>query len=356
MAETMDDARLVETLGLDRLRSLAIIGLGKNAGKTTALNHLIRACERVGLPRVVALTSIGRDGESRDLLTGGVKPRIDVAGGSLIVSSRDSITRSDPILEILNWTGIRTATGELVLARARTGGYVELAGPSSARDLTRCEQSLRVLEPDCLFLVDGALDRLSPAGGGLTEAAVLVAGMAQAGSVGDLVRATVDRVGLLTLPGLPEPAAGNIRSAIEKNDRIRALFLDGRGEVRGVFEAAILAGHGRQIAELGEAEDGILFLRGAVTDRLAEDLLATGRFGQRRLAAEDGTRFFLGRKILARLKKRGVELAVLHELRLPMVLVNPSGAHGVRVDPKVLLEAVRAAVAIPVADLGPARV
>ena len=45
---------------------VAVIGLCKNAGKTTTMCRLIRELE--GTP--IALTSVGRDGETTDLVTG----------------------------------------------------------------------------------------------------------------------------------------------------------------------------------------------------------------------------------------------------------------------------------------------
>ena len=60
-------AELIELTGLDDLNSLAIIGLSKNAGKTTSLNHLIRAWTEAKRERALALTSVGRDGEAEDL-------------------------------------------------------------------------------------------------------------------------------------------------------------------------------------------------------------------------------------------------------------------------------------------------
>ena len=55
-------------------RSVSIIGMCKNAGKTTVLNRLIQELSHSG--QVLALTSIGRDGEDKDLVTGTKKPGI----------------------------------------------------------------------------------------------------------------------------------------------------------------------------------------------------------------------------------------------------------------------------------------
>ena len=59
--------------------SVSIIGMCKNAGKTTVLNEIIRELSAAGC--VMGLTSIGRDGESKDLVTG--VPLFVVAGMDL---------------------------------------------------------------------------------------------------------------------------------------------------------------------------------------------------------------------------------------------------------------------------------
>ena len=58
--------------------TVCLAGMCKNAGKTTALNVLIRGARERGV--TLALTSIGRDGEREDLVTGTNKPPIYLTG------------------------------------------------------------------------------------------------------------------------------------------------------------------------------------------------------------------------------------------------------------------------------------
>ncbi|NLB28506.1 MAG: hypothetical protein GX819_06130, partial [Clostridiaceae bacterium] len=344
---------LVNELGLDRLASLAIMGLGKNAGKTTVLNHIVRACDQASFPRVLALTSVGRDGEDEDLVTGGMKPRIFVKEGWLAATARGSVGKCDAVLEILALTGIHTATGEIAIARARSGGYLELAGPSMAQDLSLCEKLLRREEPDCLFLVDGALDRKSQAGGGLTQAVVLVAGMANAASMEELAEKTAAQVSLLTLPSMAEADRLAMQEAMDESPGARAVIIGEEGTVR-VLEMPSLVGHERQVAESLLPDDRVLLLRGAVTERLVDALLSAGGIRGMTLAAEDGTRFFITARTLARLERQKVKLAVIHELQLPAIFVNPARRDGSLADEKALVKAIRSLVDLPVFEMGPA--
>ena len=107
----------------------ALLGMCKNAGKTTALTRLIRECAAAGV--TAGLTSIGRDGESRDLVTDTEKPPIYMYAGMLAATAEELLPLSDVSREILAQTGVHTSLGEVLLFRARSDGFVQLAGPES---------------------------------------------------------------------------------------------------------------------------------------------------------------------------------------------------------------------------------
>ncbi len=155
---------LLDLAGLEDLQSLALIGMSKNAGKTTCLNHIVSAWQTSGRTRPLALTSIGRDGESEEILNGRSKPRIYIPAGTLIASAEDALQRSDALLEILELSDVRTAFGEVIICRALSDGYVELAGPGASEEIAIISDLIRQHEPDCLFVIDGALSRRSQAG------------------------------------------------------------------------------------------------------------------------------------------------------------------------------------------------
>ncbi len=120
----MTTAELVRQLR--QVQSMSIVGMCKNAGKTTMLNWLLA---HTGRQQVLGLTSIGRDGESTDVVTGTEKPSIFVPAGTLIATAKDMLRLGDVTQEILVTTGIPTPLGEVIIMRARSDGYVQLAGP-----------------------------------------------------------------------------------------------------------------------------------------------------------------------------------------------------------------------------------
>ena len=64
---------------LNGVQTMSIVGMCKNAGKTTMLNWMLHHDRLQG---TLGLTSIGRDGESTDVVTGTEKPSIFVPAGT----------------------------------------------------------------------------------------------------------------------------------------------------------------------------------------------------------------------------------------------------------------------------------
>lgn len=348
-------AELIALGGLDDLRSLAIIGLSKNAGKTTSLNHLIRAWTEEKKDRPLALTSVGRDGEAEDIVSGLCKPRIYLPKGYLLATSVASLRRCDALLDIRELSGIRSALGEIVIGRTLSDGYVELAGPSRATELKACEKLFRAEEPDCLFIVDGALSRRSPAGGGVTEAVILAVSYGRSASATSLLKRTKHAVNLLTLPGVDSQDREWISAAISEQDDLRALALNEKGQLR-VLTAESLLGEANRILDFYRVNDRLLFLRGAITEALITEILKLTNLQQLQLVVEDGSRLFIGKSTVTRLKAAGVELKVLHPLSLRLLTFNPQMEDGSPVDNPGIVDELRRAVTVPIYDLGPALV
>lgn len=66
-------------------KSLSIVGLEKNTGKTECLNYVLGRLK--DMDKRIALTSIGIDGESRDIVTNTQKPEIRIYKGMIFISA-----------------------------------------------------------------------------------------------------------------------------------------------------------------------------------------------------------------------------------------------------------------------------
>jgi hypothetical protein len=157
---------------LHTVKTMSIVGMCKNAGKTTVLNWLLA---NSGRERILGLTSIGRDGESTDVVTGTEKPSIFVPAGTLIATAKDMLRLGDITMEVLMTTGIPTPIGEVVIVRARSDGYVQLAGPSITTQLKTVSRNFFELGAE-QSVIDGALGRKSLGARAVAEGVILCTG------------------------------------------------------------------------------------------------------------------------------------------------------------------------------------
>ena len=100
-----------------KYKTLSIVGMAKNAGKTTALNYLIEEAIDEGI--TLGVTSTGRDGESQDLVTGTEKPRVYLDQDMLVAVPSLLYDLADAGLEVIKRTKYSTAIGELLICRVR---------------------------------------------------------------------------------------------------------------------------------------------------------------------------------------------------------------------------------------------
>lgn len=302
--------------------TVCLAGMCKNAGKTTALNALIRGARVRGVP--LALTSIGRDGEREDLVTGTHKPPIYATRGTLVATSRGLLPKCDVTGEILDMTGLHTPLGEVVILRALSDGFVELAGPSMVEQIVCLTDRLKSFGAQKV-LIDGALFRRSLCAPEAAEGVILSTGASFGPDMERTVADTAFVAELLNLQtGGPWPDMQGHRFARED------LYDD--------FSAAL------------EGPGDALYITGAFTDAMATALLR--RKGvPHELHVEDGTRLLLARESYEKLKARGVSFRVRRRNELIALTVNPFSAYGAPYDPAAFQQRMESRVGVPVLNI-----
>ena len=302
--------------------TVCLAGMCKNAGKTTALNALIRGARERGV--TLALTSIGRDGEREDLVTGTHKPPIYVTGGTLLATARGLLNKCDVTGEILALTGIHTPLGEVAILRALSDGFVELAGPSMTEQIVSLTEELKGFGAQKV-LIDGALFRRSLCAPEAAEAVILSTGASYGPDMGKTAADTAFVAELLSLPDSgPWPEMGGRRFARED-------LYDG-------FAAAL------------EGPGDALFAAGAFTDAMASALLRRKAIPHQ-IAVEDGTRLLLSRENYEKLRARGAVFRVRNRNTLIAVTVNPFSAYGAPYDAAAFQRLVAEKVRVPVVNV-----
>ena len=302
--------------------TVCLAGMCKNAGKTTALNALIRGARERGI--LLGLTSIGRDGEREDLVTGTYKPPIYVTEGTLYATARGLLPKCDVTGEILSLTGIHTPLGEVVILRARSDGFVELAGPSMKSQIVSLTEELKGFGAEKV-LIDGALFRRSLCDPEAAEGIVLSTGASYGPDMEKTAADTAFVGSLLSLPeGGPWPDLTGRRLYRDAPYDDLSAALEGRGDE--------------------------LYAAGAFTDAMAASLLRRKGI-PKVIHVEDGTRLLLSRENYEKLLARGVAFRVRRQNALIAVTVNPFSAYGAPYDPAAFQALVESKVNVPVMNV-----
>ena len=328
-----------------KYKSVSIVGMAKNAGKTTALNYLIEEAIDEGV--ALGVTSTGRDGESQDLVTGTEKPRVYLDEDMLVAVPSLLFDIADAGLEVLKKTKYSTAIGELLICRVREAGYVQVAGPViNAEQKLLCEDMLNL---GCdLILIDGAIDRKTIASPDTSDAIILSTGAVLSRKLKNVVDETAHVVNLYRSPEL---APGPVRDAIEKNSfEEKIMLVTESGEVR---KLDLLTGLGAASEINGSIDEdtAYIYIPGAFTTSVISDI-SLRNLKQVQFVLKDPTKIFVSAMDWSRYRKKGFRLSVLKNIEIAAITVNPWAPAGYTFDNRFLLEEMQKAIPdIPVVDV-----
>ena len=328
-----------------KYKTLSIVGMAKNAGKTTALNFLIEEAMDDGI--VLGITSIGRDGESQDLVTGTEKPKIYLDQDTIVTVPTQLYDLADAGLEILKKTRFSTPMGDLLICRVADAGYVQIAGPPAAMDTKRvCEE---MLEYGCeLIMIDGAIDRKAIASPETSDAIILSTGAVLSRSMKKVVDETAHVVNLYSIPELEE---GQARTIIEENnfdDKI--MLVDKDGAVRKLDLATGL-GASRYIDDEIDDNTEFVYIPGAFTNSVIADINLK-KLKRVRFVLKDPTKIFLSVMDWGLWRKKGFRVNVLKNIEIAAITVNPWAPGGYTFDSQVLRDSMQEVLPeIPVIDV-----
>ncbi len=307
---------------------LALVGLAKNTGKTVALAALLR--EHAEASRTVGVTSVGRDGEEHDVIDFRIaKPPIELPSGSLVATT-DSLLRASGIpRELLVETGVRTPLGEVLIARLKGPGAIEVAGPSGAAEVRRVSDAMLSFGAEQV-LIDGAIDRRAASSPDVADGLLMSTGAILSEQIEEVVARTAEAVELVRLPAmsLEGPDGRRLAELAGSASSERRTFLLAPGaephELPGRFVltagpseiAGLLAQHPR-------AER--LLVTGAVPEAFVSLLAQAARRKRRalRLTAADPTKLFLHEHGVAHYSQMGLEIETLRPIDLRALTVNP---------------------------------
>ncbi|HEY3960290.1 MAG TPA: hypothetical protein VGL68_07260 [Solirubrobacteraceae bacterium] len=309
------------------------MGLAKNTGKTVALAALLRELEEQG--RRVGVTSVGRDGEARDVIDRRIeKPSIVLAAGSLVATTDSLLRASGRAHELVEQTGIRTPLGQVLIARLTEPGAIEVAGPSAAADIRAVSDAMLAYGAERV-LIDGAIDRRAASSPAVSDGLIMSTGAVLSEDIEEVVaktKAAVDLVRLPRAPGTngPDTIVLPPRFALTCEEPQIGALLDAHPSTSRLITGGALPGH---------------FL----------DALARAAHRRRRaltVVAEDPTKVFLTDRGPSWYGDNNIDIQVAQTVVLATITVNPVAPQSHRFDTARLQALLRDAITgVPIFDI-----
>lgn len=328
-----------------KYRTLSIVGMAKNAGKTTALNFLIEEAMDEGVR--LGITSTGRDGETQDLVTGTEKPRVYLDEGTLVSVPSQLYELADAGLEIMMRTPYSTAIGELLICRVADAGYVQVAGPVINSETKKLCGDMFSLGCD-LVMIDGAIDRKSIASPDTSDAIILATGAVLSRSIKKVVEETAHIVELYSLPEFN--ASEKIKKFIEEDNFEHIICFSADGEAE-VLELITGLGASRFIDDAIKEDTKYIFIPGAFTNSVIADI-SRKNLKQVDFILKDPTKIFINVMDWGVFRKKGFKVSVLKNIEIAAITVNPWAPQGYSFESEMLTGAIEEVLPhLPIIDV-----
>lgn len=314
--------------------------MAKNTGKTVCLNYVLEQLQKTG--KVLAVTSIGIDGEKKDQVTQTEKPEVTLYEGSFFVTTEYHYRQRRLVSEIYDISEEMTSMGRLVIAKVLQTGKAIIAGPASSVRMKALIDHMTTLGVD-MTVVDGALSRRSPAAPSITDGLILSTGAAIAPNIPTIVDKTRF---IYKMTQLPEYKTIHRDILLQADSGIYALHEQEVSKLP-IASSLLFAKNKEVLFQHGTT----LFISGILTDAILEHLRTQSEIKDTVLIVKDFTKIFVTPFVLNSYLQKGGKLAVLQKPNLTAICVNPTSPMGARLDSQALRDALQKVVEVPVYDI-----
>ncbi len=324
-----------------KYRSLSIVGMEKNTGKTECLNYIIRRLNDSG--KSIAITSIGIDGETVDQVTNTHKPEIEITPGTLFVTDEKHYKTRKITSEILNISKQSTSLGRLVTAKAKSQGKLIFSGPSSTMWIKDVIAEMQDLGAD-LTIIDGALSRKSLGSPSVTDCMILSTGAVVSHDTNELIRKTKFVYNLINT----EKYESNLCESLLQTERgLWAIDNENHIHDLSIDSTLLLEKNKDKLFEYGNT----IFASGIVSDKVLNLLRMQKDIQSTTLIVKDFTKIFVTPETLYSYLSKGGKIKVLLKTKLIAVCVNPTSPAGYVINSEKITAELSEALQIPVYDI-----
>jgi len=311
--------RVLKHIVDNHYKNISVVGLSKNAGKTVALNGLLEYFFEAGIR--LGLTSSGRDGERKDVLTNTEKPGIFVVKGTLFSTTDALYKKAKYPAEILYIGEEKTPLGRVLLARAMEDSFIEIAGLQSNSGLNfLCDKMISLGANYCF--IDGSINRQASASPQISDACILSVGAAYSRSMDKTVEIAAHTVNMFRIKEVNSEIRKVLLPVFNK-----CCFIEEK-EVK-VIEQLTALNAGANMAKEINSKTKYVYIPGALVFNTLESILKKNRLlKQCTIVVQDPTKIFLTPKEYLWVQKQGIEIQVFKEMKLLGVTINPYAPAG----------------------------
>lgn len=313
---------------LDGVSVIGIMGLAKNAGKTTTLNKIIEIYPELK----IGLTSIGLDGEPLDQVNFLPKPAILVRPNMIVANTKMCLEATHVEWQLIKSTDYFTPLGQVMLVEIQSSGTMMIAGPSTNHELSMLVSEMK---KHCdKILIDGAFNRMTFSSIHLMEGIVLASGASYHDDLEVTLQHTSELIHLFSSPqttySIPEQMAisifcdHNVFSNPDKRlDTLEMMLINTKRPIDA------------------------LYIRGAVTSKVM-DILIDSHHKDYVLIIDDPSKWMASQRHIRALKHYNIRLEVVHTFPILLVTINPFNPHGIHYDEREMMNRFKSTIHIPV--------
>ena len=317
-----------------KYKSISFVGMEKNAGKTQTLNYVLSRLRTFS--KTIALTSIGVDGETLDIVTNTSKPEIEIYPNTTFITSQALYPQREIVSAIEEVRNKTKALSRLIQARAITQGKILLAGPS---DTISLKKLIEKLEKNVdLILIDGALSRKTFGSPSITQAMILSTGASLSASLNVVVKKTKFIYQMTQLPQYEGKFAEQLQQ-IENG--IYAITDEGIKDLQ-IPSLMMIDKYKDKIFACGKK----LFVAGALNDKFIQFLKIQKNPQEIEIIIKDFTKIFSNEDNTLQYLSKGGKIKVLDKANLIAITANPISPTGYHFNNEEMLDALRKEIPI----------
>ena len=322
-----------------KYKSISFVGMEKNAGKTQTLNYVLSRLRTFS--KTIALTSIGVDGETTDIVTLTSKPEIEIYPNTTFITSQALYPQREIVSAIEEVSTQTTALGRLIKAKAITQGKILLAGPSDTVNLKKLIEKLE--KNTDLILIDGALSRKTFGSPSITQAMILSTGASLSASLNVVVKKTKFIYQMTQLPQYEGKHAEQLQQ-IENG-------------IYAITDEEIIDLQIPSLMMIDKYKDKIfdsgtkLFIAGALNDKFVQFLKIQKNIQDIEIIIKDFTKIFAQEDNVIQYLNRGGKIKVLDKANLIAITANPISPTGYHFNNQEMLEALRREIPIKIYNI-----